>query len=126
MDFGDKGRDEALNWITGNVPATQPPALFIQLHIGNPGTNGLANPAANTLRVLVTYDPATPGIGIAVNNNTVEWDPVPADETYSHVTVWDDLTAGGVIFQGPMIAPVPVITGSRFQFQVADATLQLT
>ena len=102
-----------------------PAALYIQLHVGDPGGDGTDNPAVETGRELVTF--AVPGVdgvtGAAktVTSAAVTWVTVAASETYSHISLWDDPTAGNCWYKGPMVAPVAVGAGSNFSFPAGES-----
>lgn len=123
MDFAEHGARQTLNWITGNT-ATPPAALWTQLHIGAPGTDGLGNPAGETRRIQGSWGPAD-GTGTAVNLSDLDWLIVAATETYTHVSIWDAETGGDVWLQGPLSNPIPITVSSDMQFPAGDAKIQL-
>jgi tRNA 2-thiouridine synthesizing protein D len=45
---------------------------------------------------------------------------VPADETYSHISLWDAETAGNCWYFDAMVAPVPGTTGGAFVFPIGQ------
>lgn len=103
------------------TPVQPPDTLYVKLHIGDPGADALDNPAVNTLRLAISVtqpqtNVALDGRAQAVTDLEVIWTGVPADETYSHVSFWDTVTLGNAWYKGPMVAPVPVLTGGNFVF----------
>lgn len=88
-DFATPGASALLSGIA--LPAT----LYMQLHTGDPGTNGTANVAAVGVRKSLGYT-APSGTGpIGVTNSAqVQWTNVPASETITHVSLWSAITAG--------------------------------
>ena len=129
MDFSNNGALETMKWGLGQTPGTPPSALYIKLHIGDPGADGLLNPAAETLRVVVSFAAAantnTDGRAQAVTDADVDWLQVAAAESYSHMSVWDDISAGACWYKGALAAPVAVAAGSNFTFP-AGSTLDQT
>ena len=129
MDFTDNGAEQTLQWVLGQGAPTPPATLFIKLHIGDPGPTGVDNPAINTERQPVTFDtissPGTPVDGSAdsLTLGTVTWSALPAAEEYSHISLWDDLTAGAAWYKGAMVAPVTVLAGGTFEFQTQNGLL---
>jgi len=124
MDFADNGALNTLKWILGQSPGTPPPGLFIQLHVGDPGKDGTANIAGETTRVSATFAAAantgTDGRAETVTAADVEWTGVSTAETYSHVSIWDAVTAGGCWYKGAMTQPITVAAGSDFVFPAGE------
>jgi hypothetical protein len=123
-DFSDHGALQSLQWILAQGTPVAPTELWVQLHVGDPGADGSANPAANTTRVQITFGTAantgTDGRAQAASDANVAWASVPADETYSHISIWDDETAGNCWYKDAMLAPVPVTTGGAFVFPIGQ------
>lgn len=119
-DFTNFGALETLKAILDQAPAGFPTDLYVKLHIGDPGPNATDNPAANDLRVLISFAAATnvntDGRAQTVSDAAVAWATVPATETYSHISIWDDLAAGDPWYKDAMVAPVPVTVGGAFVF----------
>jgi len=122
VDFTDYGAEQTLRWVLGQTAQTPPAAFWVQLHIGDPGADGTANPAAETTRQEYTPDVinapggGTDGNADVVNTGDINWETLAATETLSHVSIWDDPGAGNSWYKGALIAPVPVVAGGNFQF----------
>ena len=107
-----------------------PTNLYVQAHIGEPGTDGTGNVATETSRVLMTRGAATT-VGnskVAENDAEVGWEDWPADETVTHFSWWDDIDAG----QGNCwyVADEAdggevVTTGQNVTFNIGEATFTL-
>ncbi len=125
MDFTDNGAEQTLQWVLGQAAPTPPASLFIKLHIGDPGADGTGNPAANTERQQVTFATITsPGSSVegsaqALTDAVVEWLNLPATETYSHISFWDDVTAGASWYKSELPTATPVLIGGSFKFDAA-------
>ena len=67
----------------GGTPSW-PTAVWVKMHIGDPGAAGTANPAANATQKQVTW--GAPAAGQATNSAVVEWTDaeVTTTETYTH------------------------------------------
>ena len=107
------------------TPVQVPGTLYCKLHIGDPGKDALDNPAANTVRMAVSVEQPvtnfdTNGQAHSITDLNIVWLNVPASETYSHVSFWDDETVGNAWYKGPMTAPVPVLIGGNFVFPSAQ------
>lgn len=91
-DFATPGADAFLNGTA--LPAT----LYVQGHTGDPGTNGTANVAAETDRIVVAaWTAAGAGAtGYRAKSNTAVCDILnaAANETWTHVTYWSAASGG--------------------------------
>jgi hypothetical protein len=70
------------------IPAT----LYLQLHTGNPGTNGTANVADVSTREAFSRTAASGGV--ATNSTEIQWLDVPSTEDITHITIWGAATDG--------------------------------
>lgn len=94
-------------------------ATHIKLHIGAPGANGTANPAAETTRKAVTWGtPVLVGSAVEMTHtNALAWTGVAGTEDYTHASFWDNLTAGNFRFSG-LITADAVVTGNDFTLPI--------
>lgn len=69
-----------------------PATLYIKLHIGNPGVNAANNAAAETTRQAMTRDAAS--AGATQNAAVIQWFNAAATEVITHISLWDDVSAG--------------------------------
>lgn len=119
-DFSNFGSLATLEWVLAQTPSTPPTDIFIQLHTGDPGPDGLLNVAANTERKITSWDQATnistDGRAQSSTDAAITWPTVPASETYSWISLWDDLTVGNCWYTDEMVSPVPVTAGGAFVF----------
>ena len=120
MDFTDYGAAQTLRWVLGQTAQAPPTEFFVALHIGDPGPDGVANNAAETLRVEYTpgsIDDTGGGTGEAfvLNVGDINWEGLAATETLSHVSIWDAVTSGNPWYKGALAAPVNVVAGGNFQ-----------
>lgn len=132
MDLTNHGAQATLQWVLGQGALTPPATMWLKLHIGDPGPAGVDNPAANSERQAVTFlpaaSPAISGTAIgdadALTEFNVEWQALPATETYSHISIWDDENAGNAWYKGDMAAPVGVLAGGIFQFLAQNGLIR--
>lgn len=120
MDFTDYGAAQTLRWVLGQSAQAPPTEFFVALHIGDPGADGVSNPAAETLRVEYipgSIDDTGGGTGEAfvLNTGDINWTGLAATETLSHVSIWDALVGGNAWYKGDLAGPVPVVAGGNFQ-----------
>ncbi|RLB68339.1 MAG: hypothetical protein DRH08_01260 [Deltaproteobacteria bacterium] len=121
MDFTNLGAAETLKWVLAEGSPLPPPGgLFVKLHIGDPGADGIQNPAIEERRVLAAWAAiaveGTAGGAAALTSGDLLWTVVSTTETYTHVSFWTAITDGDCWYKGAMVAPVPVIAGSNFKF----------
>lgn len=99
------------------IPAT----LYVQLHIGNPGSSGTSNVATETTRQSFTRTTST--LGTCENTALLQWLSYPAAETISHVSVWSASSGGTCWFIGD---PANLVAGIGDIVQLAAGDLDLT
>jgi len=121
VDFTNHGAAQTLRWVLGQTPGTPPPAFYVQLHIGDPGPDGTQNVAGESLRVEYVPDAINDAGGATgeadvVNTGDINWTSLAATETLTHVSIWDDISAGDCWYKGDLVAPVQVVAGGNFQF----------
>lgn len=112
-----------LNALTGRAAWTNPTALYIKLHIGDPGAAGTANAATNTTRQQATFgtDAAS---GAISNTAAVTWTSVAGSEDYTHFSAWDNVSAGSFQFSGTVTANA-VSAGDTFTIAIGDLDVTL-
>lgn len=105
-----------------NVPFTAP-ITCMQLHVGQPGPNGTANPSAVTSRVAVTFTSGNSG-GFALTGALPLWN-MTASETLTHVSLWSGYEGDpDAIFLWSMALTVPqqVAEGDQYSQNSANLT----
>lgn len=91
---------------------TAPAAVYAKLHTGDPGEAGTSNAATNTSRQAVTFGASSGGV-ISLSNSP-SWTNVSTTETYSHISLWDNSTAGNCLGSGALSSSVAVTAGDTF------------
>lgn len=99
---------------------TAPAAVYAKLHTGDPGEDGTSNAAGNTTRQAVTFGASSNGV-ISLSNSP-SWTNVSTSETYSHVSLWDNSTAGNCLGSGAMSSSVTVTAGDTFNLTALTYT----
>lgn len=112
-----------LNALCRNTAWTQPAAVWVKLHVGEPGAAATANPAVETDRIQATFGTAATG-GAISNTSALTWTGVAGTEDYTHFSAWDASTAGNFLFSGTITAN-PVTTGDDFTIPVGDLDVTL-
>ncbi len=98
-------------------------ALYVQLHIGDPGPAGTWNGAVETIRQAVTFG-APFGGGIS-SDVDITWKNIAGSENATFFTVWDAPEGGSFLFSGANIAP-PYVQGDGFTIPAGALTASLT
>lgn len=113
MSISNYAEIKILDHVTGRAAWTAPTTVYVKLHLGDPGEDGTSSPAANTTRKAVSWNAAASGSISA--SATLEWTNVPNTETYTHWSLWDNLTAGNCLWKGALNASAAVSAGDTFQ-----------
>lgn len=72
-------------------------SVFVKLHTGDPGSAGASNAAVgSTTRPAITWAAASGG-AIAMNGTAPSWTNGGTSETISHLSFWDNATAGNFL-----------------------------
>lgn len=98
-------------------------SVFVQLHVGDPGAAGTANPATNTTRQQGTFGNATSTNTVA-NSAASTWTSVPATETYTHWSGWTAST-GGTFKMSGTVSNGSVTSGNNFVAGIGSLTYTL-
>lgn len=110
--------DHALATSAYSIPA----GTFVKLHLGDPGEDGTANPAAETTRKAVTFAAAAAGSATTTGTPAASWTSVAATETFTHFSIWDAVTAGNPLFTGALSASVAMNAGEDFDLDSVTVT----
>lgn len=112
-----------LNALTGRAAWTNPSALYVKLHTGDPGAAGTSNAATNTTRQQATF--GTDASGGAISNTVaITWTNVAGSEDYTHFSAWDNVSAGSCHFTGTITANA-VTAGDTFTVAIGDLDITL-
>ena len=95
--------------------------VYVKLHTGDPGEEGTSNAATETTREEVSFDAAASGSMAA--SATVEWTNVSTTETYSHFSLWDNVSAGNCLWTGALSSSAAVTAGDTFQITALTLSL---
>ena len=110
------------NWLNmlRAVAFTAPTGIYAQLHIGDPGAAGTANPSALTTRSAVTFSAASGG-ALALSNTPSF--TMTATETISHVSYWDAATSGNFLWSAALTASKSVTATDVLQLTAVGVSL---
>lgn len=122
-DFGDAAEAAIIQHLTGEATWGAVAQLYLQIHDGAPGEDGLANVNSDFgARAAVSWG-AEAG-GVAATDTDVELVNGGAGvSTASHVSYFDALTGGNCEFQGPMTTPKDIDPGDTLRFLAGALTI---
>lgn len=97
--------------------------VYVQLHVGDPGADGTANPAEETERKSASFGSASGGI--LTSDADVTWTDIAGSEDATFFTTWDNSTAGNFLFSGT-ITGNPYTAGDTYTISDGELTATLT
>jgi len=100
MTVGLAATTLANKWLDmlGATAFTAPTNTYVKLHTADPGAAGTTAASANTTRVIIAWAAASAG-SKAIQATLPQWAAWAAGtETISHISVWDNLTAGNFLY----------------------------
>ena len=98
---------------TAGGAAFGPVATYIKLHTADPGGTAVTAPSANVTRVVATLGNASGG-AIAITGTNPVWTNGGTGETLSHISVWDAITAGNLLWTAAITTPQAWASGNTF------------
>lgn len=113
MTAGAAATTLANKWLDmlGATAFTAPTNTYVKLHTGDPGAAGTTAASTNTTRVILAWSAASAGAK-AITATLPSWATwASGSETITHVSVWDNLTAGNFLFSVALTASKPVTNG---------------
>ena len=122
--FSDLVANSWLDALARNVSYAEA-AVWVKLHLGDPGSAGTSNPAAETTREQATFGSSAASRTIS-NTVAVEWTSVSDTETYTWVSLWDDQTAGNFLGRDDLSSSASVTAGDTFRIPIGDLDLTIT
>lgn len=112
-----------LNALCRSTAWTEPAAVWVKLHVGDPGAAGTSNAATETDRIEATFGTNASG-GAISNTAALTWPAVAGSEDYTHFSAWDASTSGNFLFSGTITANA-VTTGDDFTIPIGDLDVSL-
>lgn len=119
-DYLENAIGNALRGGGNGTSFTAPAAVYAKLHTGDPGEAGTSNAATETTRKAVEFGAASGGV-ISLSNSP-SWTNVAATETYSHISLWDNISAGNCLGAGALTSSVSVTAGDTFNLTALTYT----
>ena len=112
----------ANNWLNmvRAVAFIAPAGTFIKLHTADPGAAGATAASVVTTRQSATFGAAAAGV-ITMSNAPAF--AMTATETISHISVWDAVTVGNLLWTAALTTPKAVVNTDTLTF--TSVTLSL-
>ena len=97
-------------------------SLYVKLHTGDPGSAGTTSASAVTTRYACTFSAASAG-SMALSSMGGTWS-MTGTETISHISLWDNATAGNFLWSVALTASKSVVSGDTLS--LTSLTLAFT
>lgn len=125
MAVGMSTANLANKWLDmlGGTAFTAPATVYVKLHTGDPGAAGATAASANTTRVAVAWSAAS-GAAKAMTGSLSWASWASGTETISHISIWDNISAGSFLWSGALAASKTVNNGDTLQ--ITSLSLSLT
>jgi hypothetical protein len=100
---------------------TQPPANYVALYTTatTDAGGGTEVTGGSYARQTATFAAATSGAGATSNSSSINFPNMPAC-TVTYVAIWDAVTAGNLLYHGPLTAPQVIAAGTTFNFAIGE------
>lgn len=122
--FSEAVLNKMLNAVAARADYTQEADVYIQLHTGDPGSNGTANVATENTRQLATFGDAAES-GAISNTDAITWTNLAATETLTHISLWSASTNGTFLGSDDLSASKNVNIGDTYTIPIGDLELSL-
>lgn len=120
-DAGNYAENEIADYLGANGAPGAVGNVYLKLHTGAPGEAGTSNAATETTRQEATFDAASGGV-VALSA-TVSWTDVSTTETITHVSGWDNSTAGNHLFNAALASSVALTAGDDLDITALTITV---
>lgn len=104
-----------------NVSYSGNAAVWVKLHVGDPGAAGTSNAAGETTRKQATFGTGA-AAGTIANTVALSWTNVSTSEDYTHFSLWTASTAGTFLGSGTMTSNA-VGAGDDFSIAIGALTV---
>lgn len=122
--FADGTANSFLDAFARNVSYANA-AVWVKLHLGDPGSAGTSNAAVETTRKQATFGSAAASRAITTTADT-EWLNVSTTETYTHISLWTASSAGTFLGRDDLSSSAAVTAGDTFRVPTGDLDLSFT
>lgn len=114
-----------LNALFNQTNYTAPTSIWLQLHVGDPGSAGTSNVATETTRKDITSSFSPASGGAVTNDVAITWTGVSGTEDFTHWSMWSASSAG-TFYQSGTVTANAVTAGDTFTIPVGDFDVSLS
>lgn len=107
----------------GNNDTFAVAAVYVKLHVGDPGAAGTANAATETTRKEASFSAASSGT--LTSDAALTWTNIAGSQDATHFTAWDNISTGNFLFSGTITANA-YTAGDTFTIASGSLTVSLT
>lgn len=107
----------------GNNDTFAVAAVYVKLHVGDPGAAGTSNPATETTRKEASFSAASSGT--LTSDSALTWTNIAGSQDATHFTAWDNASTGNFLFSGT-ITGNPYTAGDTYTIASGNLTASLT
>lgn len=107
----------------GNNDTFAVAAVYVKLHVGDPGAAGTSNAATETTRKEASFSAASSGT--LTSDAAVTWTNIAGSQDATHFTAWDNISTGNFLFSGTITANA-YTAGDTFTIASGSLTVSLT
>lgn len=100
-------------------------AFYGKGHLGDPGSAGTNNAAAETTRQAFTFGAGAASRAIS-NTVATEWTNVSSTETWTWLSFWDASSAGNFLGRDDLSSSAALTAGDTFRVPIGDLDLTIT
>ena len=114
--------DELLDAV-GNNSSFAVGAVYVKLHVGDPGANGTGNPATETTRKAASFGASSSGT--LTSDADITWTNIAGSQDATFFTAWDSATTGNFLFSGSITGNA-YTAGDTYVIPSGSLTVSLT
>lgn len=107
----------------GNNDTFAVAAVYVKLHVGDPGAAATANAATETTRKEASFSAASSGT--LTSDAALTWTNIAGSQDATNFSAWDNISAGNFLFSGTVTANA-YTAGDTFTISSAALTVSLT
>ncbi len=107
----------------GNNDTFAVAAVYVKLHVGDPGAAGTSNAATETTRKEASFSAASSGT--LTSDAALTWTNIAGSQDATHFTAWDNISTGNFLFSGTITANA-YTAGDTFTIASGSLTVSLT
>jgi uncharacterized membrane protein YgdD (TMEM256/DUF423 family) len=98
-------------------------AVYVKLHVGDPGAAATANAATETTRKEASFSAAS--AGTLTSDAALTWTNIAGSQDATFFSAWDNVSAGNFLFSGTVTANA-YTAGDTFTISSGALTVSLT